>query len=298
MRLQKLVYDPYDDRDMTDNPTGLLLRTHSDVDCLKSIPREKVACVDLETTGVNPGGNDEILQVSICDGSGNVLLNSYVRPEHRKRWPKAQEVNHITWAMVKDAPSLEELAVPIEEIFSDCELLIGYNILRFDIPFLSKARINVPRGKQVYDLMYDCSVLHGRWSEYHVNYSFVKLESVAKIYGIEYDAHDSVNDAIATTKLFYALLDGDAMTEKIDYYEQKVAERLEREEAERQRKEAELQELHENLIAAQEKSKTGTKTKEQEEKERNGHNAVMGVYVVLILVLVMMLVTCGGMCSR
>ena len=297
-RLQKLVYDPYDDRDMAKNPTGLLLRTHSDVEFVKSIPREKVACVDIETTGVNPGGNDEILQVSICNGDGVILLNSYVHPEHRKRWPKAQEVNHITWAMVKDAPTIEELAAPIEAIFSECELLIGYNILRFDVPFLSKARIDIPRGKYVYDLIYDCSVLHGRWSEHHVNYSFVKLETVAKIYGISYDAHDSANDVIATTKLFYALLDGSAMTEKIDYYEQKVAERLEREQARKQQEEAELQDLHKNLITAKQEPKTEAKTKEQEEKERNGHNAKMGCYIVLVLVLILMLVTCGGACTH
>lgn len=45
---------------------------------------------------------DEILQLSVVRGDGEVLFSDYVKPEVKKRWPKAQEVNGITPAMVKD----------------------------------------------------------------------------------------------------------------------------------------------------------------------------------------------------
>lgn len=291
MRLKKLVYDPYDDRDMTENPNGLLLRSHADVDFLKSIPKSKVACIDVETTGVNPG-NDEILQVSICNGDGIVLLDSYVHPERRKRWPKAQEVNHITWAMVRDAPTMEDLAAPICAILDECELVIGYNILRFDIPFLNKVRIDIPCNKYVYDLIYDCAVLHGRWSETHCNYSFAKLETVARKYGITYEAHNSANDAVATTKLFYALLDGDAMREKVDHYEHIAEERAKKEELAKQARIAEQQELHKNLIAAQQNEKSEASAQPQKNAPSNTTRGCGCIVIVALLILLVMLMSC------
>ena len=69
---------------------------NADISRITDAPREGVICFDTETTGLDAGGRDEILQLSIVDGTGAVLFSDYVRPEHRQRWPKAQEVNGIT----------------------------------------------------------------------------------------------------------------------------------------------------------------------------------------------------------
>ena len=54
-----------------------------------------------ETTGPDPfGGHDEILQISIIDVEGNVLLNSYVKPRWHESWPEAEAVHGITPEMV------------------------------------------------------------------------------------------------------------------------------------------------------------------------------------------------------
>lgn len=43
----------------------------------------KIICVDIETTGLDMA-NDEILQISIINGRGKTLYNSYIRPEHKR----------------------------------------------------------------------------------------------------------------------------------------------------------------------------------------------------------------------
>lgn len=287
--LEKLKYDPYDDR-YKSNPTGLVFRSKGTYDRLLNIPREKVACIDVETTGLHPG-NDEVLQLSICNGNGEILVNSYVCPVKRKRWPNAQSVHGITWQMVKDAPLLTDLAEPVEEILNECELLIGYNIKRFDFGFLLEGRIDIPRGIRVYDLIEDCSVLHGKWNDYHGDYTFPKLQKVAGEYGITYDAHDSANDVIATTKLFYALLNGDAMAEKLDTY-RKIDEEKERkrlaEQEELERKAAEKKVVQEEKEQAEKK--------EREKREMEGHNNVIWLKFAFIILLILMLTMCTGSC--
>ena len=56
--------------------------------------------IDIETTGLD-FNQDEILQVSILDiDTGEVLLDSYVKPYFTEDWPEARRVNHITKEMV------------------------------------------------------------------------------------------------------------------------------------------------------------------------------------------------------
>lgn len=277
-------YDPEE----FSNPVSLSIKSMWQLDKLRSVPKEKVACIDVETTGLRPG-NDEILQVSICNGNGTMLLNSYVRPERRKRWPKAQEINHITWEMVKDAPTLIELSYAIEAILADCELLIGYNINKFDLHFLEVGRVNIPLSVNVYDLINDCSVLYGKWSDYHENYTFVSLASVAKRFGIDYRKHDSSEDVIATTKVFYALLEDEKLNAEVARIEKDRAETKERVEA--LKRESLERYLREKQLVEAEPKKQPKKTSSSKETA----NGCVGC-LVLVLVLTMLLGMCSNSC--
>lgn len=66
----------------------------------------KIICIDIETTGLDPA-NDEILQISIINGRGKTLYNSYIRPVHKREWKEAEEINKISWEAVKNAPTLQ-----------------------------------------------------------------------------------------------------------------------------------------------------------------------------------------------
>lgn len=89
--------------------------------------------LDTETTGLYPG-LDEILQISIIDGDGNMLLNNYYKPEHVDSWAAAARINHITKAMVKDKPSVYQDVEKIQAILNRAQEVVIYNA-PFDLSF-------------------------------------------------------------------------------------------------------------------------------------------------------------------
>ena len=70
----------------------------------------ELAVIDFETTGIDPQ-QDEIIQVAVLAGDGQVLLNELCRPEHTAAWPGAQRVNGISPQMVADKPSFAHRCV-------------------------------------------------------------------------------------------------------------------------------------------------------------------------------------------
>lgn len=97
-----------------------------------------LAVFDLETTGTRIG-QDRIVQVAVVrlmpDGARDAwqsLVDPGVPiPE------EASAVHGITDAHVADAPRLEDLAQEILARLDGCDLA-GFNVLRFDLPFLSE----------------------------------------------------------------------------------------------------------------------------------------------------------------
>ena len=62
------------------------------------IKKEDILVLDTETTGFGPSA--EILQLSIVNGLGEIVMNEYFRPARTTCWPGAEAVNHISPAMV------------------------------------------------------------------------------------------------------------------------------------------------------------------------------------------------------
>lgn len=101
---------------------------------------KKAIVMDLETTGVTE--NDEVLQISIIDEDGTILLNQYCKPENKTEWPIAEKINGISFEMVKDKPTLKELLSIVENIINSSSLIIGYNV-DFDLGFLKRVQSNI-----------------------------------------------------------------------------------------------------------------------------------------------------------
>lgn len=178
-----------------------------DISDLLKIPPQSIVCFDTETTGFDAQGNDEILQLSIIDGTGKVLFSDYVKPSHRQRWPKAQEVNGISPAMVKDKRTMEEIAPEIDAAFAGAKLLVAYN-LEFDASFLIAAGVNLPDCEE-FDVMKEFAPVAGKWNSRRGDFSWVKLGSCARHYGYRFAAHDALEDTRATLHCFFAMLADD-----------------------------------------------------------------------------------------
>lgn len=158
----------------------------------------KVICLDTETTGLH--NDDEILQISMIDENGIVLLNSLVKPHNKTSWPDAEKVHGIKPSDVENALFIEDLIPTIERIIHDAEIIIGYNI-GFDLNMLSHVLPNygvLMMNKNVEDVMFQFAEIYGEWSEFRGAYKWQKLTTAAKYYRYEFTAHDALEDVKAT----------------------------------------------------------------------------------------------------
>ena len=151
----------------------------------------KVIVIDTETTGVNPT-TDEILQVSIIDGSGRVLFNKYIKPSHTESWPGAQRVNHISPQKVSKCKTIDKYLPQIQKIIDGADYIVGYNIIYFDIPILSNAGI-VFGEQKIVDVFVDVRGYFKKWP---------KLVDVALCTGYVFTPHDALEDCKATLYIF------------------------------------------------------------------------------------------------
>lgn len=100
--------------------------------------KRPLAVFDLETTGVRIG-KDRIVQVAVVrlmpDGSRR-KWQSLVNPEMHIP-AEATAVHGISDADVAEAPVLADIAAELQNQLDGCDLC-GFNVLRFDLPFLSE----------------------------------------------------------------------------------------------------------------------------------------------------------------
>jgi len=156
-----------------------------------------IICLDTETTGLSE--KDEILQLAIINGSNEVLFYDHFRPQYVKSWPKAQSIHGISPAMVENKRSIEFHRQRIQNIIQNSKIIIGYNLVKFDLRFLKRAGISVPEIP-VYDVMLEFADIYGEWHSYYENNKWQKLVTCAKYYGYPNldNLHDSLEDVKAT----------------------------------------------------------------------------------------------------
>lgn len=189
---------------------------------IRSLDPKRVIVLDTETTGTKPS-SDEILSLTIIDLDGTVLFDELVRPERRKRWPKAQEVNGITPAMVADRKTLAEHGDFLRELWKNVDLVVGYNV-SFDTGFLYASGLSLSQHVPEYDVMREFAPIWGKWDDYHEDWRWAKLADCAKYYDIgDFDAHTSLGDTEATRRCFLALLDD--KERRNEEYDKEQAER-------------------------------------------------------------------------
>ena len=167
--------------------------------------RERVLFFDLELTGVYD--HDEIISISILDATGTVIMNTYVRPVHTKKWKKTEKIHGITPEMVADAPTLAELTPRIKEIFAGADNLIAYGV-----------STDFSHIKLIYQTESERAALRRKircaateytrfMQEHHPELTHTSLTDAMACLGIEWDgvAHTSIADTIGCMKVWEAL---------------------------------------------------------------------------------------------
>ena len=175
---------------------------------LSLVKENEVIVVDTETTGLNPE-TDELLQVSIIDGDGNTLFNSYLKPVNTNSWDEAMAVNNITPKMVEKAPTSAEIYPALVHIIESAKVIIGYNV-NFDLKFLSANAVGAEnKNATVIDVMQDFADIYGEWSDKYGCNKWQKLTKCAEYYGYDWEndtAHDSLADCRATLYCYQKML--------------------------------------------------------------------------------------------
>lgn len=139
----------------------------------------KTVIVKIATTGLSAYYN-EILQLTLLDGSGKLLLDTYVKPVWTLQWPEAERANHITPDMVKDAPTPVELYSTVRTILESADLIVGYN-LSFDLEFL-KCWYVLPQHARPLDIMKAVSRLYGVFDSDFQNRRYLKQTDAVDLY--------------------------------------------------------------------------------------------------------------------
>lgn len=157
--------------------------------------KNDLVVLDFETTGLQPG-EDEILQVALVDGAGQVLMNEYCSPVRHSEWAQAARVNGITAEMVRGKPPFAQLLGRLLPLLQAAGAVVAYNV-GFERSFLQA--YGVPAG-----------LLH--WAPDPMALFAEKtggprrtLSAAAGFFGDEFAAHDALADTQATLRLYRRL---------------------------------------------------------------------------------------------
>jgi DNA polymerase-3 subunit epsilon len=167
--------------------------------------RSRVLFFDLELTGVYD--HDEIISVSIMDANGDVLMDTLVKPLHKKKWNRTEKIHGITPAMVQDAPTLDELIPTLKEMFENADNLIAFG-----------ASTDYSHIKYIYETETEQEALHKKircaaiefvryQNEHFPDNTHAALVDAMAALGITWDGipHSSIADTIACMKVWEAM---------------------------------------------------------------------------------------------
>ena len=161
--------------------------------------------LDTETTGLAPEAGDEAVSIALVSKAGNILLGTLLR--HRRRSSSGARRTHgHTWEATREAPPWAEVLPRVKEIIGDRPVLC-YCVNNFDANIiLSTCKAHKTERLDLRDrtiqALYPAAEFYGEWNDYHGNYKWQRLTTIAAHLGIDTaGAHGAAADALMTLKV-------------------------------------------------------------------------------------------------
>ena len=167
--------------------------------------RKKVLFFDLELTGFYD--HDEILSVTIVDATGELIMDTLVRPIKKKKWKNTEKIHGITPEMVENAPTMDELTPRIREIFDGAENIIAYGVST-DYSHIKYIYEDGAERENFHKKIRCCANEYVRYiTEHRPDLVHASLTDAMSCFEIEWDgvAHTSTADTIACMKVWEVL---------------------------------------------------------------------------------------------
>lgn len=154
--------------------------------------------IDTETTGL---AHPEIIQISIIDSDGNVLVNTLVNPV-REIEQGAIDIHGITAETVKDAPTYGDIYGDIISAIGRRTVAIYNAAFDLNAMVISKREYHLPSMSisKVVCVMEMYSQFVGDWNSYYGNYRWQKLPG---------GDHTALGDCLATLALIHDMANKD-----------------------------------------------------------------------------------------
>ena len=167
--------------------------------------RSRVLFFDLELTGVYD--HDEIISISIVDGEGTVIMDTLVKPAHKKKWKQTEKIHGITPEMTAGAATLEELTPEIKRIFAEADNIIAYGVST-DYSHIKYIYDSISEQEALHKKTRCCALEFVRFqSEHYPDDNHASLVDAMRTLNIGWDGipHSSIADTIACMKVWEAL---------------------------------------------------------------------------------------------
>ena len=182
----------------------LFAAAHADAGDARPLSELAFTVFDCETTGLDPMGGDEIIQLGAVRILNSRILNGetidqLVDPQ--RPIPEAGiPIHGIRDEMVRGKPAIAQV-LPVFHRFAEGSILVGHNV-PFDMRFLKlkEAATGLRFDHPVLDTLLLSSILHPA-EESH------SLEAIAARLGVQIGArHTALGDALATAEVFRRMI--------------------------------------------------------------------------------------------
>ena len=170
-----------------------------------NMDRKKVLFFDLELTGFY--SHDEILSITVVDATGELIMDTLVKPIKKKKWKDTEKIHGITPDMVENAPTLAELTPRIKEIFGEAENIVAYGVST-DYSHIKYIYDTAEERDGLYKKIRCCANEFVRYaSEHRPDVVHASLTDAMSCFEIEWDgiAHTSAADTVACMKVWEVL---------------------------------------------------------------------------------------------